>query len=68
MLAPHEDWSRAGIEPRLNDLLNDPIVRLVMRRGKVSRADLLKIVAQAQRYLGRPTRSLNAQVRPFIGA
>jgi hypothetical protein len=54
MFAPHEDWSRAGMEPRLDDLLNDPIVRLVMRRDKVSPGDLLKVVARARGTLAGP--------------
>ena len=35
MFAPREDWSRAGVEPSLEDLINDPIVHLVMQCGAV---------------------------------
>ena len=56
MLAPSENWSRAGVEPRLEDLINDPIARLVMRRDKLVPADLLKAVARARARLCKPRR------------
>jgi hypothetical protein len=47
-------WQKAGIEPALDDLLNDPIVALVMRRDNVSQDALFAIVTQAQTALRRP--------------
>ncbi|HXS42545.1 MAG TPA: hypothetical protein VN766_20280 [Stellaceae bacterium] len=38
-------------EPALSDILNDPIVRLVMLRDGVRAEDLDKLVAQARDYL-----------------
>ena len=46
-------------EPALNEVLNDPIIRLVMLRDGVSAEDLDKVVAQARYHL--LTRSLESQ-------
>jgi hypothetical protein len=54
MFNRHEDWSRAGVEPSLDDLITDPIVRLVMRRDNVTSADLLRMMARARTHLCRP--------------
>lgn len=42
-------WSIAGVEPRLDELLADPIVHLVMQRDGISPDD----VRQAMRKVGR---------------
>jgi len=46
-----QSWSEAGDEPRLTDLLADPIVHLVMARDHLSRADVERAVAYGQRQL-----------------
>ena len=37
-------WSEAGIEPRLDDVLADPLVRTLMRRDGVSSEELRDIL------------------------
>lgn len=38
-----------GVEPRLHDLLDEPIVQLVMASDHVARADLLSLLARIRR-------------------
>jgi hypothetical protein len=66
MFAPREDWSRAGVEPTLEDLINDPIVHMVMRRDNVAPSDLLKVVAGARAYLCKPAASPRTQGRAAV--
>jgi len=49
---PVAPWSRTGDEPRLADVIRDPIVRLLMTRDKVSRNELLALIALARRHVG----------------
>ncbi len=44
-------WQSAGEEPRLVDILADPIVQLVMRRDGVSLAQLQAVIARARAAL-----------------
>lgn len=37
----------AGIEPRLDDMLSDPIVAMVMRRDRVSPDDVMSVMRAA---------------------
>ena len=46
-----QPWSEAGTEPRLADLLADPIVHLVMARDHLSRADVESAVAFGRRQM-----------------
>jgi hypothetical protein len=64
MFARFEDWSRPGVEPDLEDLINDPIVRLLMRRDNLVPADLLEVVAQARAHLGQPATPPQTKARP----
>jgi hypothetical protein len=41
---PKGPWTEAGIEPRIRDLLNDPIVQTLMRADGVRVADVLAII------------------------
>ena len=34
------NWAEAGIEPKLDDMIADPLVRVVMRHGGVTDAEL----------------------------
>ena len=43
-----QPWLRPGEEPRLAEVLADPLVHLVMRRDGVSRAQLEAVIAAAQ--------------------
>jgi hypothetical protein len=45
-----EDWL-SSTEPRLGDVLGDPLVHAVMRRDGVSQAQLRAIIARAQACL-----------------
>lgn len=45
-------WSEPGVEPALEEILSDPIVRLVMRRDHIARADVLAAVYAARARLG----------------
>ena len=44
-------YDRAGPEPRLSDMLADPVVRAVMARDNVSNDHLLTVVTEARRRL-----------------
>ncbi|MEA1649544.1 hypothetical protein UAJ10_11025 [Nitrospirillum sp. BR 11164] len=41
-------------EPRLTDMLEDPVVRLVMERDGVYRDDVLKLMASVARKATKP--------------
>jgi hypothetical protein len=43
-MAERGKWSEAGIEPRLDDMLADPIVQTVMRRDGVTAEELRDIL------------------------
>ena len=45
------DWSGAGIEPALADVMNDPLVRLVMRRDSLTPDEVWSVVNAARRRL-----------------
>ena len=47
-------WATAGIEPRLSELLSDPILHLVLRRDRLTLADVHAAVGTARARLGRP--------------
>jgi hypothetical protein len=40
----NRDWSRAGIEPGLEEALADPIVLLVLRRDRLAPADVRAVI------------------------
>jgi hypothetical protein len=46
-------WGGAGPEPKLSDVLADPLVHLVMRRDGLERADVEAAVALGRRQLRR---------------
>jgi hypothetical protein len=49
----HDVWAEAGCEPSLAEVLDDPLVHLVMRRDGVELLQLRQIIAQAQAQLGQ---------------
>jgi len=51
-ISRRQPWGVAGVEPRLCDLLDDPLVRLVMSRDGVTRDQLRAIIRAAQQALG----------------
>jgi len=46
-------WMRSGEEPRLRDMLNDPIVELVMARDNLKANDVWKVVNKAKAQIDR---------------
>ena len=47
------DWSGAGIEPALADVMNDPLVRLVMRRDSLTPGEVWSVVNAVRRRQNR---------------
>ncbi len=47
----HSPWGGSGIEPRLAELLVDPIVQAVMRSDGVSPAALQLVIARVRSWL-----------------
>ena len=45
------DWSKAGIEPSLTEVMNDPIVHLVMRRDSLTSDEVWSVINAARRRL-----------------
>lgn len=39
-------------EPRIEDLLDDPVLHAILRKDRVSRDDLIAVIAGARRRLG----------------
>jgi hypothetical protein len=54
MSVRQENWAHSGVEPKLDDVIADPIVHMVMRRDNVTSADLLRMIARARSHLCRP--------------
>jgi len=52
-IRPADLWREAGSEPRLSELLSDPLVHEVMRRDGVSQAELALVIAEARMKLLR---------------
>lgn len=50
-------WSAGGCEPRLDEVLADPIVHQIMRRDGVSPGDLRALVARVRARAGGGTTS-----------
>ncbi|WP_156092746.1 hypothetical protein [Rhodovibrio salinarum] len=44
-------WTSAGPEPKLEEILCDPMVELLMRRDRISRQDILRAVQRARQRL-----------------
>ena len=47
-IRPARPWSGGGCEPRLEDVLADPIVHQLMRRDGVAPADLRALIARVR--------------------
>ena len=56
-------YTAAGIEPSLEELLNDRIAQLVMRRDGVSLADVWRAVETARSRLTDRTRQMAEEPR-----
>lgn len=49
-----QDWGRSGIEPALHELMNDPIMHLLLRRDGLTSEAVWRFVEQARDRLGKP--------------
>lgn len=45
------DWGQPGSEPRVEEMVSDPIVQLVMRRDRVTLAQVMATVIKARARL-----------------
>lgn len=45
------DYSGAGIEPSLAEVLDDPLVQLLMRRDRLQAAEVRRVIDAARRRL-----------------
>jgi hypothetical protein len=45
------DWGRPGVEPQVEEIVDDPIVQLVMRRDRLTAAQIMATVARARARL-----------------
>jgi hypothetical protein len=45
------DWGRPGVEPQVEEIVHDPIVQLVMRRDRLTVAQIMATVARARARL-----------------
>lgn len=52
-------YARAGAEPTLDEVLEDPIVRLVMRRDGVARRDVRQLVEHVRERRDERFRAAN---------
>ena len=43
-----KNWTEAGQEPSLNEVMADPIVKLVMARDNLKQDDVWRVVEQAR--------------------
>jgi len=48
---PFSNQSPYGLEPRLSEVLNDPLIHAVMARDGVTDAELRSVICHAQRSL-----------------
>ncbi len=48
-------WTRRGVEPRLVDLMEDPLTLAVMRRDGLNSDDVWRVIRDAQSRLGTRT-------------
>jgi hypothetical protein len=52
--APESAYARAGPEPPLDEMLDDPLVQLMMQADQVPPADVRRLLATAQRRAAPP--------------
>lgn len=48
-----QDWRKAGIEPSLRELMNDPIMRLLLRRDGLTYAEVWEFLEGTRDRLAR---------------
>jgi hypothetical protein len=60
--APESAYAHAGAEPELDEVLDDPVVQLIMHADHVQPTDLQHLLGTAQHRAGPPARG--AVLRP----
>jgi hypothetical protein len=64
------DWARPGLEPRVEEMVRDPIVQLVMHRDRLTLSEIMATVARARARLQPGARldppSAGQTAEPFI--
>ena len=58
------DWGRPGLEPRVEEIVHDPIVQLIMRRDRLTVAEVMATVARARARLQTAPTVQSASVGP----
>jgi hypothetical protein len=62
-----ESFDRAGTEPRLAELLMDPVTQLVMRRDRITEREVNDAIALARRALPRRDEATPAAMQSVNG-
>jgi hypothetical protein len=62
------DWGRPGPEPRVEDIVHDPIVQLVMRRDRLTVAQIMATVTSARARLQTSETVQTASANPARSA
>lgn len=47
------NWSQPGEEPKLQDLMTDPMVELIMARDNLQADDVWKVVEEAKQHFDK---------------
>jgi len=53
-------WSIRGEEPLLDDLMQDPIIKLVMKRDNLAAQDVWNVVSNAKQHIEKKALSTAA--------
>lgn len=48
---PRRDWSQPGIEPTIDELMNDPVTHVIMRYDRVTAEQVKAVAEQARRVI-----------------
>jgi len=64
---PCKRWAQAGIEPSIEELLNDPIATLLRRRDRLSLEEVRHAVALGKAAMASRGRWATAAKRPRYG-
>ena len=48
---PRRDWSQPGVEPTIDELMNDPVTHVIMRYDRITAEQVKAAVDQARRVI-----------------
>jgi hypothetical protein len=48
---PRRDWSQPGVEPTIDELMNDPVTHVIMRYDRISAEQVKAVAEQARRVI-----------------